>query len=131
MFQDDIVRILLREWASHMAMPVWIASEDEKLVYYNEAAEVLLGRRLDEAGEMPLRELPAMFNLTADDGAPLRLEDFPLAVAHRDRRPAHLRVRYQALDGIWRRVDVAAFPIERPGGHDLGAVAIFWEVPEP
>lgn len=129
--QDEIVRILLRQWASHMAMPVWIANQDEELVYYNEAAEVLLGRRFDEAGQMPLRELPAMFNLTTDDGVTLRLEDFPLAVAHRERSPAHLRVRYQALDGIWRRVDVTAFPIERTGGRDLGAVAVFWEAPEP
>lgn len=129
--QDEVEVVILRQWASHMAMPIWIANQDERLVFYNEAAEALLGRRFDEAGEMPLGELPAMFKLTADDGSALSLGDFPLTVAHRAHRPAHLRVRYQALDGVWRRVEVTAFPIERTGGRDLGAVAIFWEAPEP
>jgi hypothetical protein len=32
-----------------------------------------------------------------------------------------------ALDGIKRRIEVTAFPIEGQGGRHLGAVAILWE----
>ncbi len=125
--QMPIELILLRQWASYMAMPMWVAGTDENLLFYNEPAEALLGRRFDEAGEMPLGELPGMFQISREDGSPLPLEVFPLAVALRDRQPAHSPVRYMALDGVWRTVEVTAFPVEGQGGRHLGAVAIFWE----
>lgn len=131
MRQADISHILLRQWANHMMMPVWIADQDETLIFYNEAAEALLGIPFAEAGDMPLDELPSMFNLTADDGSPLSLDIFPLTLAHREQRPSNGRVRYRALNGITRRVDVTAFPISGIGGRDLGAVAMFWEAMGP
>jgi hypothetical protein len=30
-------------------------------------------------------------------------------------------------DGVWRKIEVTAFPVEGQGGRHLGAVAIFWE----
>jgi len=119
--------ILMRHCASHLAMPMFVAGSDENLLFYNEPAEALLGRRYDEAGEMPLEELPTMFQLTGEDGSPLPLDVFPLSIALRQRRPAHRRLRYRALDGVWRRVEITAFPLEGQGGRHLGAVAIFWE----
>ncbi len=128
MAQKEIELILLRQWASYMAMPIWIADSDENLLYYNEPAEVLLGRRFDEAGELRLEELPTYFRLSTEEGSPLALDAFPPAIALRERRPAHLRVRYRGLDRVWRTVEVTAFPLEGQGGRNLGAVAIFWEV---
>lgn len=126
--QQAIEMILLRQWASYMAMPIWVADSDEKLLYYNEAAEALLGRRFDEAGELVLDQLPSTFKLSAEDGTPLPLDDFPPAVALRERQPHHRRLRFRALDGVWRTVEVTAFPLEGHGRRYLGAVAIFWEV---
>src|SRR6185295_20331703 len=97
--QQAIEIILLRQWASHMAMPVWIAGERGELLYYNEPAEELLGRRFDEAGEMRLKDLPSIFSTSWPDGSPLSTEDLPLAKALNERQPAHLRVRITALDG--------------------------------
>lgn len=129
--QKEIELILLRQWASHMAMPIWIADSDEKLLYYNEPAEALIGRGFDEAGELVLDELPAMFKATTEEGSPLGLDAFPPAIALRERRPAHRRLRYQALDGVWRTVEVTALPLEGQGGRHLGVLAIFWEVEGP
>jgi PAS domain-containing protein len=125
--QQPIELILMRQCASYLAMPIFVAGSDEKLLFYNESAEALLGKRFDEAGEMPLAELPTMFQLTAEDGSPLPLDDFPLGIALRQLQPAHRRLRYRALDGTWRTVEVTAFPLEGQGGRNLGAVAIFWE----
>jgi hypothetical protein len=36
-------------------------------------------------------------------------------------------MRIQGLDGIWRMIEVTAFPIIGQGDRHLGAVAIFWE----
>jgi PAS domain-containing protein len=102
--------------------------ESGDLLYYNEPAESVLGRRFDEAGEMPSEELASIFPTQAEDGTSLGSEDLPINIALVKRRPAHRRLRFRGLDGFWRLVDVAAFPIEGQGGRQLGAVAIFWEV---
>jgi PAS domain-containing protein len=126
--QQPIELILTRQWASYLAVPVWVIGENGHLVYYNEPAEVVLGRRFDEAGEMPAEELATIFQTTSLDGSPLDSESLPVNIALLERRPAHLRHRFRALDGQWRLVDVSAFPIEGQSGRHLGAVAIFWEV---
>ncbi len=125
--QKPIEIILLRQWASHMATPIWIAGNRGELLYYNEPAEKLLGRRFDEAGPMRLRELPKIFKTTWPDGSPMSEEDLPLAKALRERQPAHLRVLITALDGKSRVLDITAVPLLVQGGDYLGAMAMFWE----
>jgi PAS domain-containing protein len=127
MSQKEIELILLRQCASHLAMPVWLMGENGDLLYYNEPAEPILGRRFDEAGEMPGEELAAMFQTTAEDGSALATDDLPINIALRERRPAHRWMRIRGLDAVWRKIEITAFPIEGQGGRHLGAVAIFWE----
>ncbi len=127
--QQPIELILTRQWASYLAVPVWLVGDNGDLLYYNEPAEALVGRRYDESGEMPLAELPEIFAILSDeDERPLPPEEQPLAIALWEHRPAHRRVRFRGLDGVWRRVDATAFPLEGQGGRRLGAVALFWEV---
>ena len=128
MTQQPIELILLRQWASYMAMPIWIADSDENVLYYNEPAEVILGSRFDEAGEAPLEDVSETLKLTAEDGSPLPANAFPPVIALRERRPAHRLVHGVGLDGVPRSVEVTAFPIQGQGGRHLGAVAVFWEV---
>lgn len=127
MSQMPVELILLRQCASHLAMPIWLMGENGDLLYYNEPAEPILGRRLDEAGEMPGEVLARMFQTTAEDGSPLDADDLPVNIALRERRPAHRWMRIRGLDGAWRKIEVTAFPVEGRGGRHLGAVAIFWE----
>ena len=130
MAQREIEIILLRQWASHMSLPIWVSGLDGDLVYYNEPAEQLLGVRYDEAGTMPLAELTKTFKVETADGLPMTQDRFPLAIALQERRPYHARLRYCGLDGVWRDVEVTAFPFEGEGRRPLGAVTIWWEVPK-
>jgi PAS domain-containing protein len=125
--QKHLEIILLRQWASHLALPVFIAGDAGQLLFYNEPAERLLGRRYDEAGEMSLTQLGELFRTADEDGSPLPTEQLPLAVALLQGKPAHRRLRYLALDGAWRIIEVTAFPIEVEHGERAGAVALFWE----
>src|SRR5262249_17528744 len=52
--QKHLVLILAREFASNLSTPTLIADARGYLVYYNEAAELVVGRRFSEAGEAPL-----------------------------------------------------------------------------
>lgn len=126
---QDIELILLRQWASYMALPVFITANDGVLFYYNEAAEVLLGRRYDETAvdEMPVAILADTFETTDEQGAPIPSAELPIAIALRGRRPAHRRLRIRGLDSVWRTIEVTAFPVDGAGGRQLGAVALFWE----
>ncbi|MDZ4278596.1 MAG: PAS domain-containing protein [Dehalococcoidia bacterium] len=128
MAQQELELILSRQWASHLAIPIFIAGSDENLLFYNESAEALLGRRYDEVGEMPLDQLSTIFQTTDEDGAPLAPDALPLGIALRQRKPAHRRIRFRSLDGVWRTIEATAFPLKGQMGRDLGAVAIFWEV---
>jgi PAS domain-containing protein len=129
--QQDVELILTRQWASYLAVPVWLAGADENLLYYNEPAEQLLGLRFDETGAMPLGELSDVFQIMDEDGSPLPPAEIPLGVALRGRRPAYRSLRWRGLDGVWHHGAVTAFPLEGQGGRHLGAVAIFWEGEEP
>jgi PAS domain-containing protein len=127
--QQQVEVILVRQLASYLTIPIFVVGMDENLIYYNDAAGNLLGRRFDEAGEMPLTDLPGKFKILAEDGTPLSIQDMPITAAVRERRPEHLRLRYESLDGVQRTIEVTAFPLEGQGGRQLGAVAIFWEAP--
>ena len=127
MTQKDVELILLRQWASHLAMPVWIAGTEGELLFYNEPAEALLQRRFDEAGEMPADQLSHLFKTAAEDGTPLSSEELPIGVALREGRPAHGRLRIETLDGALRTIEITAIPLVVQGGRNLGAVVFFWE----
>jgi hypothetical protein len=87
-----------------------------------------LGHCYAETGEMPLVEWAQVFQPTSEDGSPLPPEALPLVIAIRQQRAAHLVFQICGLDGVLRKIEVTAFPLEGQGGRCLGAVAIFWEV---
>ena len=106
---------------------MFVADDEGRLVFYNEPAERILGRRFAEAGEISLAELPSLFAPEAPDGTPLEFDMLPSVVASRERRPAHSRFRITGLDGIKREISSTAFPLFGRQQEFLGVVAIFWE----
>jgi PAS domain-containing protein len=129
--QKGIELILLRQWASYLATPIWVTGADGELLFYNEPAEVLVGKRYDEVDEMMAQDLATIFEVRGADGSPVDPDDLPLTTALRKRRPAHGRLQGKSLDGVWRHIELTAFPVEGQGGRLLGAVAIFWEMEKP
>lgn len=127
MAQFAIEIILLRQWAAHMAIPIWIAEENGRLAYYNEPAERLLGRTFAEAQQMPFQDLSQLFHTTTLEGDEIPPEELPLGVALRERRPCHKRLKITGLDEVPRVLEISAFPLTAQGGSHLGAVAMFWE----
>ena len=125
MAQMEIELILLRQWASYMAMPIWLMGPDGTLLYFNGPAEPILGKSYELIGKMPGEELAAAFETKTFDGLPIDAKDLPINIAREQQRPAFKRFKIKGLDGPWRAIEVAAFPIIAVGGRNLGAVAIF------
>jgi PAS domain-containing protein len=119
--------VLLRQVAGYLSTPLFLVDEDGGLEYYNEPAELLLGHRYEETGQMPLEEWGRLWAPTDADGRPLDPDELPLAVAVRDRKPVQGGYFIRGLDGIERSLTVTAFPLEASDGAHLGAVAVFWE----
>jgi PAS domain-containing protein len=127
MAQVPVPVILMRQVAGYLAMPIFLVDSAGNLVFYNEAAEPLLGRRFEESGEMTLGEWSTIFTPTDESGAPLPADTLPVSVALEKRRPAHRAFWIRGLDGIRRKIEATAFPLEGQSGRHLGAVAVFWE----
>jgi PAS domain-containing protein len=119
--------ILARELATQLATATFIADSDGDLVFYNEAAEEILGRTFAEAGSMPAAEWNSLFAIEDLEGAPLPLERNPGWIALAERRPAHARLRLVGLDGVKRQISATALPLFSNPTDVVGMVAVFWE----
>jgi PAS domain-containing protein len=126
--QQEIEMILMRQLASYLVMPIFIVDPQGTLMFYNEPAELILGRRFEETGEMPIAEWSTIFEPTDEAGQPIAPEDTPLAVALAKRRPTHRVLWIQGLDKVRRHLEVTCFPLIGQANRYLGAIAIFWEV---
>jgi hypothetical protein len=97
------------------------------LLFYNEPAEGILGRRYEEWGELPLSVWSVLFTPQDERGDALPAEQLPLVRALAERRPVHSGFAIVGLDGLRRNLSVTAVPIVGLGDRFLGAVALFWE----
>lgn len=126
MSQKPIELILARQLSSHLTMPIFIVDPRGTLLFYNEAAEEILGKRFDETGEMPATEWATIFTPTDHQGNVIPPEELPLMIALNQRKPSHKSFRILGEDGISRNIEVTAFPITGQANRFLGGVAIFW-----
>jgi PAS domain-containing protein len=127
MDNHEIEVILTRQLASYLTMPILIVNPDGDLVFFNEAAESIVGRRFDETGTIRRGEWTDVFQPVHDDGTPLKREEQPLFVATEHRRPCYQSSWIRGLDGVLRRIEGVAFPLLGQAGRVLGAVGVFWE----
>jgi len=123
----DVEIILMRQAASYLALPIFVVDPKGDLIYFNEPAELLLGLRYDETGEMPVEEWSTVFIPTDDNGDVVPPEDNPLVIAMSQQRPAHSELWIEGLDGQRRHLSVTAFPLIGQQERNLGAAAIFWQ----
>ena len=123
--------IIARELASQLSTAAFIADADGDLVFYNEAAEAILGRTYAEAGAMPAAEWPSLFRVEAPDGTPLPLEKLPGGIALAEKRPAHASIYIVGLDGERRMISITAMPLFAHPTEVVGMIAFFWEDAPP
>ena len=131
MQQKEIEVILARHLASYLAMPIFIVDPRGNLIYYNEPAEIILGQRFGETGEMPIEEWSTRFKPLDKDGTPLLPEHLPLVRTLRDKCPAHGSFWIRGGDGVLRYIEVSAMPLIGQEDRYLGAMALFWETGQP
>jgi PAS domain-containing protein len=128
--QRHLVLILARNFASRLATAVFLVDAKGRVIFFNEAAEALLGTKFQEGHGMTAEEYTAFFRATDDHGEPLVPAHAPLGIALRQGVPAHGPVRITGADGVERRLEATAFPLLAHAGDLVGGISIFWERPE-
>jgi PAS domain-containing protein len=122
--------ILIRQLAGYLSVPLFLVDPKGDLLFYNEPAELILGRRFEETGKMSAEEWSAAFTPLDQERQPLPPENLPLRITLAKQRPAYRRFFIRGLDGVLRHVEVASIPITGLQGEFLGGAALFWEVSE-
>ena len=125
--QKNLVLILAREFASKLAIPTLLADADGTLVFFNEPAESVLGRRFADAGEMPAESWSSLFQVEDLEGRAVALEAMPAGVALTRREPAHGVLRIVGLDRVARTISVTALPLFAHRDDFVGVVVVFWQ----
>lgn len=128
--QRNLVLILARDFASRLATAVFLVDAAGDLIYFNEAAERVLGQPFQEGSEMVLETWSSAFDPVDEHGQPLPMKELPLGMALTRRTPAHRALQIASADGLTRRIEVTAFPLFAHSDEFVGAIAIFWEPPE-
>lgn len=123
----NLVLILARDFASRLATAMFLVDPEGTVIYYNEAAEKILGRPFTEGHAMPASEWSTAFTPVDGSGNPLPLDELPIGRALRERVPAHRDLTITGADGIGRTIEVTALPLFAHADEFVGAVAIFWE----
>jgi PAS domain-containing protein len=119
--------ILARELASNLATPMFLMDAEGRLVYFNDAAEQLIGKPWGEVGEIDAGEFGEILRLTDPDGGSVRRRDTPAGVAFFERRPSHRALLATGYDGVRRAVDATAYPLFGTAGEMHGVVNVFWQ----
>jgi PAS domain-containing protein len=128
--QKEIEVILAQQLASCLSIPIFLVDTQGNLIFYNEPAEKILGCRFEESGEMSVNDWATLFEPTDEKGRPLAPEKLPLMVALTERHPSHRRFWIRGADRVRRHIEVTAIPLVGQQDRFLGALRLFWEVPE-
>lgn len=123
----SIPLILARELAANLATPMFLIDAGGMLVYFNEAAELMLGKTYGEVGTITANEFGAMLQLADLDGEAIRRRDSPAGVAFIEREPAHRTLYATALDGERDKFECTAYPLFGRADEMHGVLTVFWK----
>src|SRR5688500_18382675 len=115
----NIELILARSLAAHLAVPTFLADVKGNIVYFNEAAELLVGRAYEETPELTSRDLLELLDPRGEDGASVTVDGMPLPRAIATGMPAHTHA-WSGRDGSKRYLATAA-PLPDHSGATSGA----------
>lgn len=126
--QRPLELILARNLLSSLSTAAFLVDDPGMIVFYNEAAGELLGRRFEEAGPMTPQEWGRTHGPFDDDGEPIEFGELDLTKGLRRGRAGHSRFHIRSCDGAERLIEASAMPIVAAGGQ-RGAMVFFWEAP--
>jgi PAS domain-containing protein len=125
--QQPLLLIQARNLITDLALPALLTDHEGRLLFYNEAAGALLGRRFEEVGPMQREDWAHEYGPFDDDGRAIAADSLPLGRALRGGRPAQGSFRVRLGDRGLQEVEVSALPLVDSERYD-GSLIVFWPV---
>ncbi len=126
--QKPLELILARNLLSSISTPAFLVGAEGMLLFYNEAAGAMVGRRFEETGTMTAEEWTTAFGPFDDSEQPIPYDQNNLTKSLREGRPAHGNFRICVAGNIHQDIAASAIPIVGRDGSS-GAIVIFWPLP--
>lgn len=123
--QQPLELILARNLLVSITTPAFLVAEQGSLLFYNDAAAALLGRRFEEVGTLSAPDWTAEFGPFGEDEQPIPYDQNAATIALRANRPFHGRFRICVAGGHHQDVAASAIPIVGPEGQS-GGIVFFW-----
>ena len=123
----SLVLIRGKHLAESVTTPMLLIDAHANLVFYNEAAEVMLETPFTEIGTISAAEWQERFRLRARDDSPAPLEHMPGWIDLQGERPGLGHVRFTTLNGTDHTVAVCAIPLFTSQRQFDGALVLFWD----
>src|SRR3954454_14335163 len=111
MASQPVELILARNLISAVELAAFIVDPEGVVVFFNEAAGELIGRRFEEVGRLEREEWTSQFGPYDEFGQLLPTDSLPLTVALREGLPANGRFHVRVRDEELIEVDVSALPL--------------------
>jgi PAS domain-containing protein len=125
--QKPLELILARNLITSLSTPAFLVDAGGVLIFYNEAAGSLLGKRFEEIGKVGPEQWGSIFGPFDENGQPIPYDELPLVISIRNGRPAHAEMQVRSAEGVEHRIEVSALPIQTPHGS-RGGIAFFWPI---
>ena len=117
--------IIARNLMAAVELAAFIVDPDGVIVFFNDAAGELIGRRFEDVGPLTREEWSTEFGPFDEFGKLLPTQGLPLTAALREGLPANGRFRVRPKDGDLLEVEVSALPLVTAYGFE-GAIVVFW-----
>jgi PAS domain-containing protein len=122
---QPIELILARNLVSAITLAAFLVDPEGKLVFFNDTAGELVGRRFEDVGRLRQEDWASEFGPFDEFGEMLPTDGLPLTLALREGLPAHDRFHISVRDEELVEVDVSALPLVTADGFK-GAIVVFW-----
>lgn len=117
--------ILARNLVSAVQLAAFIVDPEGMVVFFNDSAGQMIGRRFEEVGRLNRDEWNSQFGPFDEFGQLVPTGDLPLTVALREGLPANGTFHVRVHGGDLIEVDVSALPLVTAHGFQ-GALVVFW-----
>jgi PAS domain-containing protein len=121
-----LLLVQARNLITGLALPAFLTDADGRLLFFNDAAGELLGRRFEEVGQQSREDWAREWGPFDADGTPLAADSLPLGKALREGRPAQGRFTAKLAGGL-HEVEISSLPLQHPEVYE-GALVAFWPV---
>ena len=125
MTSQAVELILARNLVSAVELAAFIVAPDGVVVFFNDTAGEVIGRRFEEVGPLDREEWNSQFGPFDEFGQLMPTDSLPLSRALREGLPANGRFQVRLKGEELVEVEVAALPLVTAHGFQ-GAMVVFW-----